>query len=199
MFIREDGEKVGHFYWRSVKQTASDHSAPGTETHWCESILMSYCSIWLIGPSRRNSPFAHLLLLLRTPFARSPTRTAGWVRERKAEHEKRELNKKDESQGFPHLGHSNWTNCSLLSWFCSEIFPLFYHSYWGVQLIITLERERKAEYEKRELAKMDETQGFPYLGHSNWTIFVLLSKLYFPNFTIFSLSYWRPILITPEG
>ena len=47
--------------------------------------------------------------------------------------------------------------------------------------------------------EMDLTEGFVCLGHSNWTICTLLSQFYFPNFTFFSLSYWRPILITPEG
>ena len=27
----------------------------------------------------------------------------------------------------------------------------------------------------------------------------LIPKFYLPNFTTFSLLYWRPILITPEG
>ena len=47
--------------------------------------------------------------------------------------------------------------------------------------------------------KTDWTEGFGCLGHSNWTICSLLSQFYFPNFTTFSLSYWRPILITPES
>ena len=33
--------------------------------------------------------------------------------------------------GFQCLGHSNWTICSPLSPFCSEIFPTFSLSYWG--------------------------------------------------------------------
>ena len=37
----------------------------------------------------------------------------------------------DETEGFQCLGHSNWTTCSPLSQFCSEIFPLFSLSYWG--------------------------------------------------------------------
>ena len=31
----------------------------------------------------------------------------------------------DETQGFMYLGHSNWPISSLLSWFCSKIFPPF--------------------------------------------------------------------------
>ena len=30
------------------------------------------------------------------------------------------------TEGIKCLGHSNWTTCSLLSQFCSEIFPTFY-------------------------------------------------------------------------
>ena len=37
----------------------------------------------------------------------------------------------DETKGFQCLGHSNWTICSPLSPFCSEIFPTFSLSYWG--------------------------------------------------------------------
>ena len=37
----------------------------------------------------------------------------------------------DETEGFQCLGHSNWTTCSPLSPFCSEIFPTFSLSYWG--------------------------------------------------------------------
>ena len=37
----------------------------------------------------------------------------------------------DKTEGFQCLGHSNWTICSPLSPFCSEIFPTFSLSYWG--------------------------------------------------------------------
>ena len=37
----------------------------------------------------------------------------------------------NETDGFQCLGHSNWTICSPLSPFCSEIFPTFSLSYWG--------------------------------------------------------------------
>ena len=37
----------------------------------------------------------------------------------------------DETEGFHCLGHKNWTICSPLSHFCSEIFPTFSVSYWG--------------------------------------------------------------------
>ena len=46
---------------------------------------------------------------------------------------------------------------------------------------------------------MDKTEGFQCLGHSNWTLCSLLSQFCSPNFPPFSLSYWRPILITPDS
>ena len=52
----------------------------------------------------------------------------------RANNGKREIlatSKLDETEGFECLGHSNWTICSPLSPFCSEIFPTFSLSYWG--------------------------------------------------------------------
>ena len=36
-----------------------------------------------------------------------------------------ESSKVDETQGFLTLGHSNWTICRLLNWFCPQHFHLF--------------------------------------------------------------------------
>ena len=44
---------------------------------------------------------------------------------------------------------------------------------------------------KGKSPKLDETQGFQCLGHSNWTICSLLSQFCSPNFTTFSLSCWE--------
>ena len=52
---------------------------------------------------------------------------------------KRNHPKVNETQGFLTLGHSNWTICSLLSWFCPKFCPPFYSSYWEVQFLITPE------------------------------------------------------------
>ena len=41
--------------------------------------------------------------------------------------------KLDETEGFGCLGHSNWTICILLSYFCSNNFQTFSFSYWGAQ------------------------------------------------------------------
>ena len=37
----------------------------------------------------------------------------------------------NDTEGFQCLGYSNWTICSPLSQFCSEIFPILSLSYWG--------------------------------------------------------------------
>ena len=62
--------------------------------------------------------------------------------------------KVNETQGFLTLGHSNWTICSLLSWFCSIKFPTFSLSFWGVQFLITPGRGRK-EAAGAEMGKWD--------------------------------------------
>ena len=58
------------------------------------------------------------------------------------------------------------------------MFPPFYPSYWEVQFLITPERRRKegagAENGEKESPKVNETQGYLTLGHSNWTIYNLL-------------------------
>ena len=95
--------------------------------------------------------------------------------------------KVNETQGFLYLGHSNWTICSLLSWFCSKNCPTIWLSYWEFQLSVTPER---GKWEKGIHPKVDETQGFLYLGHSNWTICSLLSWFCSLNFPPFLLSYW---------
>ena len=43
------------------------------------------------------------------------------------------------TEGIECMGHSNWTICSLLSQFCSEIFPTFYFHSGGAHFLITLE------------------------------------------------------------
>ena len=77
-----------------------------------------------------------------------------------------------DTQGFRYLGHSNWTIFSLLNWFCPRIFPSSWSLYWGSHFLLP----QRAENEEKGLTKkMEDTQGFQYLGHSNWTIFSLLN------------------------
>ena len=87
----------------------------------------------------------------------------------------------NETQGFLYLWHSNWTICSLLSWFCFKIFPTSWSSLWGVQLLITPERDG-LEMRKGIHSKMNETKRFLYSGHSNWTICSPLSWFCFIRF-----------------
>ena len=85
--------------------------------------------------------------------------------------------KLDETQGLQCRGHSKWTICSLLSWFCSQIFPSSNHASHNkpnMPILITPERGRK-NIRKGNSPKLDETQGFQYLGHSNRTFRSLLS------------------------
>ena len=58
---------------------------------------------------------------------------------------------------------------------------------------------RGRKWEKGNHPKVDETQGFQYLGHSNWTIWSLLNWLCSKKFPTFCPSYWEvQLLITPE-
>ena len=47
--------------------------------------------------------------------------------------------------------------------------------------------------------KLDETEGFLCLGHSNWTICSLLSHFSFEKFSTFALSYWEANSYYPRG
>ena len=86
---------------------------------------------------------------------------------------------------------SNWTLCSPLSQFCSEVFPTFdFHTGEG-QFLITPG--------KLDSLNLSETQGFQCLGHSNWTICSPLSQFCSENFPIFSLSYWGANSYYPRG
>ena len=115
--------------------------------------------------------------------------------------------KVSETQGFLNLGHSNWTFCHLLSWFCLKMFPPFYLSYWEVQFLITPERERERgrkeaagqKMGKRELAKSEwDTEVSVLRGFkldNLKPIKLILSQMFPP----FYLSFWEvKFLITPE-
>ena len=165
-------------------------------------------------------------------FYKRSVRNAGAAGEKGQNIGKGIHSKVKETPGFWYLGHSNCTICSLLSWFCSQIFPPSWSLYWGVQFLISPERgarnekgdslenecntgvlvpgafkldhfqpvelilfqnysifltfilggqisyysrERKKggrrgwKWEKGNHPKVNEKQGFLYLGHSNWT------------------------------
>ena len=68
----------------------------------------------------------------------------------------------------------------------------------GEPILITPE----ANNGKREIlptSNIGDSGGFQCLGGSNWTICSPLSQINSEHFETFSLSYWGPILITPEG
>ena len=102
----------------------------------------------------------------------------------------------DETEGFQCLIHSNWTICSLLSPFCSQIFPSISPSYWGA--ILFTPEGQLSEKGILPTPKLDETDRSQCLGHSNWTICSPFSSVCSETFPSFSLS-WRLILITSEG
>ena len=105
--------------------------------------------------------------------------------------------KVNETQVFLYLGHSNWTICSLISWFCSKYFPPSWYLYWGVQFLITPERGWK--WEKIINSKVNEAQGYLYLAHSNWSLCSLISWFFSLIFLFSSSLYWGvQFLITPE-
>ena len=65
-------------------------------------------------------------------------------------------------------------------------FQTFLLQYCGVQLSIPPER---GKWENGIHPKVNETRGFLYLGHSNWTVYGLLSWSCSINFPPFLLSY----------
>ena len=98
------------------------------------------------------------------------------------------------------LGHSNWTICSLLNWFRSKKNPPFYPASHNKPVLITpRKRKERAESEKKEPPKVNETQGFLTPGHSNPTIYSLLNwfcSKKCPPF--YPASHNKPVLITPR-
>ena len=134
---------------------------------------------------------AFLTFILGSPIPYYP-------REKGLEMRKGIHSKLNVTQGFLYLGHSNWTICSLLSRICSINFPPSWPLYWGAQFLITPER-KGLEMRKRIHSKLNVTQGFLYLGHSNWTICSLLSRFCSINFPPSCPLYWgAQFLITPE-
>ena len=73
--------------------------------------------------------------------------------------------------------------------FSQTIFQLF-HFHTGRPILITPEGQY---WEKGNFStpKLDETEGFQCLGHSNWTICSPLSHFCFQIFPTFTLSYWE--------
>ena len=70
--------------------------------------------------------------------------------------------KMDETQGFQYLEHSNWTICSLLSWFCSNKFPTSSSLYWGSHFLLP----QRGEMEKKGITQKWMRQR----GFCNWSL-----------------------------
>ena len=105
--------------------------------------------------------------------------------------------KKDDTEGFQCLEHSNWTICTPLDQFCETNFN-FFTFILGGQFLLP-QRANNREKGINPTLKLDETGGLLCLGHSNWTICSLISHFCPKMFENFPLSYWGPILITPDG
>ena len=78
------------------------------------------------------------------------------------------------------------------------IFFQLFHFHTGMPILITPEGQFW-EMGNFSTPKLDETEGFQCLGHSNWTICSPLSPFCSEIFTTFPLSYWGAILVAPEG
>ena len=80
------------------------------------------------------------------------------------------------------------------------VFPKFCNFFiliLGSPILIT--PERKADNGKMEFSQSkSETQGFKWLGHSNWTICSVLSQFCSLNFATSTSLLGSPILITQE-
>ena len=78
------------------------------------------------------------------------------------------------------------------------MFLHLFHLHTGRPILITPEGQY---WEKGNFStpKLDETEGFLCLGHSNWTICRLLSHFCCQTFTISSFSYWKANSYYPRG
>ena len=104
----------------------------------------------------------------------------------------------DDTEDFQCLRHSNWTICSHLKPSCPEIIPTFSPSYWE-PILITPEVQL---WENGEIFKPQNWMRQRWLsawGIRTGTVAVLWAYFALKIFHLFSLSYWEPILITPEA
>ena len=129
---------------------------------WMPQALKPLCVIH-IG-SWENSPFP---LYPRLPERRMASRTAAADDAFRGREERGKGNppKVNKTQGFQYLGHSNWSIFCLLSWFLSKMFPTFDIDIVGPHFLLP----QREETGKGNQPKVDETQGFQHLGHSNQT------------------------------
>ena len=100
-------------------------------------------------------------------------------------------------RGFSAWSIQNGPFAALLAHFVPKDFQLF-HFHSGRPILITPEG-KYAEKGILPTPKLDETEGFQCLGHSNWTICSPLSPFCFRRFSTFSPSYWEANSYYPEG
>ena len=74
----------------------------------------------------------------------------------------------------------------------------FFHFHTGEPILITPEGQL-SEKGSLPIPKLDETEGFQCLRHSNWTICIPLNPFCSENFATFSLSYWEANSYYPRG
>ena len=104
----------------------------------------------------------------------------------------------DDTEGIECLGHSNWTICSPLSPFCSEIFPTFSLSYWGAHSYYPRGLIMRKGNSLNSRNGWDRGVSVPWafkLDHLQPIKPILFWK--FSNLFTFILG--SPFLITPEG
>ena len=177
----------------AIRQDAGWERAGGCEDLWKapEKILLK-CMILGTFKLDHLQPFK---LILFHKFSISLTFILGgpisyYPRERKEGRSRGwKWGKGNETQGFLTLGHSNWTICSLLSWFCSKNVQPFWLSYWEVQFLINPERGRKEEAGAENEEKGITQKWMRHKGFWPWGIQIgpfaacICSLILFQNFS----------------
>ena len=92
-------------------------------------------------------------------------------------------------------------SCGKIFSFCYETSSslLFCMFRYQVSYFCTLPRQHGLKCGILTTLKLDETEGFGCLGHSNWTICSPLSPFCAKRFSTFSLSYWEANSYYPRG
>ena len=77
-------------------------------------------------------------------------------------------------------------------------FSTFFTFILGGQFLLP-QRANNGEMGNLPTPKLNETEGFGCLGHSNWTIYSPLSQFCSKQFSTFSPSYWQANSYYPRG
>ena len=100
-------------------------------------------------------------------------------------------------RGFSPWGIQTGTVAVHWAHFVPNDFQLF-HFHAGRPILITPEGQF-LEKGNPPTPKVNETEGFQCVGHSNWTICIPLSPFCSKTFQSFSLSYWEANSYYPRG